>query len=88
LQNHFLHYHTIVTPTFTYTANSCFRGESEKLLIKVDGQLVEESQKLFDTGSEHRFDVNGNSCILRIRPGALGGLTGFEFELFVDGCLV
>ncbi|MBC6430115.1 hypothetical protein FM036_04365 [Nostoc sp. HG1] len=61
---------------------------SGKRIIKVDGQLVEESQKLFDTGSEHRFDVNGNSCVLRIRPGTLGGLTGFEFELFVDGRLV
>lgn len=61
---------------------------SGKRLIKVDGELVEESQKFFDTGSEHRFDISGHSYILRIRPGELGGLMGFEFELFVDGSLV
>jgi hypothetical protein len=31
LHNYFLHYHTIVTSTFTYTANSRRWGESEKL---------------------------------------------------------
>lgn len=61
---------------------------SGKRLIKADGQIVEESQKLFDAGSEHRFDLSGHPCILRIRPGPLGGLAGFEFELFVDGRLV
>lgn len=61
---------------------------SGKRVIKVDGRKVEESGKIIDTGSEHRFEVSAHQCILRVRPGTLGGLFGFEFELFLDGRLI
>ena len=61
---------------------------SGKRIIKVDGKQVEVSGKIIDTGSEHRFEISGHKCILRIRPGTLGGLFGFEFELFLDGRLI
>ena len=53
-------------------------------VITVDGQVVERSEKPFDTGSEHRFEVDGHPCILRIRHQ----LIGYEYELWVDGKLV
>jgi hypothetical protein len=61
---------------------------SGKRIIRVDGKQLEVSRKFFDTGTEHRFEVSGHQCILRIRPGTLGGLFGFEFELFLDGRLI
>ena len=61
---------------------------SGKRKVKVDGMPVEKSWKLIDTGTEHRFQVDGTNCVLRIRPGTLGGLFGFDHELFVDGWVV
>ncbi len=55
-----------------------------KRIIRVDGKQLELSRKLFDTGTEHRFEVNKHKCILRIRSGLLG----FNLELFLDGRLV
>jgi hypothetical protein len=51
--------------------------------ITLNGQVVEQSNKFWDTGSEHRFEVRGCACILRIRI-----TFGVEYELFVDGRLV
>jgi hypothetical protein len=53
--------------------------------ITVNGQVIERSKpnKFFETGSEHRFEVRGCACILRIRI-----TFDFEYELFVDGRLV
>jgi hypothetical protein len=53
-------------------------------LISVDGQVIERSGKFWDTGSEHRFEVGGYPCILRIRHHVFG----YEYELWVDGKLV
>ena len=60
---------------------------SGKRIIEVDDQIIEETKKFIDSGSEHRFVINEHKCILRIRPGTLGGLFGFEYDLFVDGLL-
>lgn len=57
---------------------------SGKRIIRVDGKLLEVSQKLLDTGSEHYFELNGHSCLLRIR---ISGFTP-EYDLFLDGRLV
>ncbi|MBN2138392.1 MAG: hypothetical protein JW720_11350 [Sedimentisphaerales bacterium] len=57
-----------------------------KRAITLDGSEIEleKSGNLIDTGSEHRFDVDGHACILKIRSS---GLT-FDYELFLDGKLV
>ena len=54
-----------------------------KRVLKIDGKIQEQSRRVFDTGSEHRFVIGGHPCVLRIRTD---GLT-FQFELFVDGKL-
>jgi hypothetical protein len=50
-------------------------------VITVDGQVVVRDGKFWDTGSEHRFEVEGIPCILRIRHQVFG----YEYELWVDG---
>ena len=55
-----------------------------KRRIWADGQLVHESRKLFDTGSEHRFEVAGKACVLRI----IIPFGPVRYELWVDGKLV
>ena len=52
-----------------------------KRKIYVDGQLVEESRKLFDTGSDHTFQIGAHLCTVHIRTN---GLT-FNYDLSVDG---
>ncbi len=52
--------------------------------IVLDGNTIEESGKLLDTGSEHRFDVDGHPCILKIRSSGFA----FDYEFYVDGKLV
>ena len=52
-----------------------------QLEIKVDGNLVEKSRKFWgDRGSEHRFDVSGATCVLRI----IRRTFEFRYELLVD----
>ena len=53
-------------------------------VIKVDGQEIHRSKKLWDTGTEHRFKVASQDCIVRIRNSPFS----FQYELFVDGKLV
>ncbi len=56
-----------------------------KVILEVDGREVfRRERKLFDRGLEHRFEVDGRPCILRIRYL----LWVYEYELFVDGRLV
>ncbi len=57
---------------------------SSARLITLNGQVIERSNKFWDTGSEHRFEVRGCACILRIRNTSFG----FEYELYIDGRLV
>ena len=53
--------------------------------IKVDGKLAEKSRKFWwDRGTEHRFDISGATCVLRI----IAQTFGFRYELLVDGKLV
>jgi hypothetical protein len=52
--------------------------------VILDGNTIEESGQLFDTGSEHRFEVEGHPCILKIRSSVLS----FDYELYLDGKLV
>ncbi len=54
-----------------------------KRVMKVDGKVQEQSRKVFDTGSEHRFSISGHPCVLRILTDGLS----FQFELHVDGKL-
>ncbi len=55
--------------------------------LSVDGTLIEErSKKIWDTGWEHRFDLEGVPCIARVICRGLG--IHFDYELWVDGKLV
>ena len=58
---------------------------SGKRTLKVDGSIIERSSKLLDTGSEHRFTIGSQDCVLRIRSNM--GLW-FDYELYVSGKLV
>lgn len=49
--------------------------------ISVDGQVIERSRKVFDTGSEHHFEVAGRPCQLRIQSAGMNPV----FELLVEG---
>ena len=57
---------------------------SGKRIITLDGNVLEKSWKLVDTGSEHRFNVDGHLCILKIRNSPFH----YDYELFLDGKLV
>jgi hypothetical protein len=54
---------------------------SGKRVITLNGREVFRGQQLIDTGSEHRFDFEGHSGVLRVRNAGLR----FEFDLLVDG---
>lgn len=57
---------------------------SGKAIIRVDNQEVfHRSGKLWDTGLEHRFEVDGVPCIVRI----IHRLFSYTYELWVDGKL-
>lgn len=57
---------------------------SGKVHIYVDDELVHERpRKLFDSGLEHRFKVDGLPYIIRI----LYRTWFYEYELWVDGRL-
>jgi hypothetical protein len=58
-----------------------FSGKRE---ISIDGVPLESSSKLYDLGSVHKFDVDGYSCVLRIKQKPLS----FIYELYVDGNLI
>jgi hypothetical protein len=57
---------------------------SGRRLIKVDAETIHTSRKWWDTGSEHRFDVEEHACILKIRNSPFH----YDYELFVDGKMV
>ena len=57
---------------------------SGKRIITLDGVVIHESRKFWDTGSEHRFDAAGRPCVLKIRNSPFH----YDYELFVDGRLV
>ena len=57
---------------------------SGKARILVDGdEIYHRSGKFWDTGFEHRFDLDGFPCIVR----ALYRTWNYEYEFWVDGKL-
>jgi hypothetical protein len=54
---------------------------SGKRRISLDGQVVEESQKTIDIGSQHTFPLDGHECTVVIRTN---GFT-FSYDLLLDG---
>lgn len=54
---------------------------SGKRRIWLDRQLVEESQKTVDLGSEHPFPLDDHTCTVVIRTNGLG----FSYDLLLDG---
>jgi hypothetical protein len=54
---------------------------SGKRRIWLDRQLVEESQKTVDLGSEHPFPLDDHTCTVVIRTNGLG----FRYDLLLDG---
>ena len=58
---------------------------SGRCTLSVDGTLVvERSKKLWDTGWEDRFELEGVPCIARVIYRGFH----FDYELWVDGKLV
>lgn len=57
---------------------------SGRRIVRIDGNLIHDSRKFLDTGSEHRFDVDGHACILKIRNSPFH----YDYELFIDGKMV
>ena len=52
-----------------------------KVVIVVDGkEIYRRSGKIWDTGMEHRFQLDGKPCILRI----LHRTWHYEYELWAD----
>ena len=57
---------------------------SGRAVILVDGsEVFRRSHKVYDTGLEHRFQLDGRPCLIRIRLMAWH----YEYELWVDGRL-
>jgi hypothetical protein len=57
---------------------------SGKARVLVDGQVIYyRHSKFWDTGFEHRFEVDGYPCLVRV----LYRTWHFEYELWVDGKL-
>lgn len=54
---------------------------SGKRRISLDGQVVEESQKTIDIGSQHTFSLDSHECTVVIRTNGLG----FSYDLLLDG---
>ena len=53
-------------------------------IITVDSKVVEQGRKLWDTGSEHRFEIDKKSCIARIRYVVFN----YDYEFWLDGKLL
>jgi hypothetical protein len=57
---------------------------SGKARISVDGNVIyQRDSKLYDTGFEHRFKIDGLPCIVR----AMYRTWCYEYELWMDGKL-
>jgi hypothetical protein len=73
---------------FTLSAPHSVRVEhsamSGKVVISVDGRnIFERESKTWDTGLEHRFEVEGKPCIIRI----VYKTWHYDYELWVEGRL-
>ena len=54
---------------------------SGKRIIKLDGQIIEESKKLVDSGTDHFFMIGEHTCAIHIRSGGIK----FKYDLSLDG---
>jgi hypothetical protein len=54
---------------------------SGKRVIKLDGQVIEESQKLMDSGTDHFFKIRNHLCAIHIHTGGLR----FKYDLSING---
>ena len=54
---------------------------SGKRVIKLDGQVIEKSQKTLDSGTDHFFEIGDHVCAIHIRSRGVG----FKYELSIDG---
>src|SRR5436190_17401625 len=54
---------------------------SGKRTIYLDGRVIEQRTKMFDTGSVHSFPVSGHQCAVQVKTN---GLT-FKYDLIIDG---
>ncbi|WP_373529997.1 hypothetical protein [Nostoc sp.] len=50
-------------------------------VIQVDGQMVEDSSKFWDTGSSYPFTIGEHECVLTIERQ----LINYQYRLSVDG---
>jgi hypothetical protein len=57
---------------------------SGKRVIKLDGQVIEESQKLMDSGTDHFFKIRDHLCAVHIHTGGLK----FRYDLSINGISV
>ncbi len=57
------------------------RRFSGKRTIRIDGKVLVQDRKLFDSGSAHPFKIDEHTCVVLIRTN---GLT-FNYDLVVDG---
>ena len=55
---------------------------SGKRIIRVDGRIIDQSEKWFDTGSIHPFQIGNHYCevLIQVRLGIY-----FRYGLIVDG---
>ena len=54
---------------------------SGKRVIKLDGEVIEESQKLMDSGTDHFFKIREHICAVHIHTGGIR----FKYDLSVNG---
>jgi len=54
---------------------------SGKRVIKLDGKIIEENQKLVDSGNDHFFMIGEHTCTIHIRTGGIK----FKYDLSIDG---
>jgi hypothetical protein len=54
---------------------------SGKRVIKLDGQVIEEDQKMMDSGTDHFFKIRNHLCAIHIHSGGLR----FKYDLSING---
>ena len=55
-----------------------------KRIIKLDGQIIEKSQKTVDSGTDHFFQIRNHLCAVHIHTGGLR----FKYDLSINGVSV
>jgi hypothetical protein len=52
--------------------------------IRVDGELLEKSNKWFDTGTDHEFQIGGHTAVVSVVLPKIISMH-HEYQLTVDG---